>query len=381
MEVYFDNSATTRAYDEVCDDMSFAMKEFFANPSSLHKLGLKCQRRLIEAREYMAKTINASKEEILFTSGGSESNNTVLRGIAKSGNHIITTAFEHPSVLLTCKELEDKGVRVTYLGLDSMGRIDLNELENSITKDTVLVSIMHVNNEVGTINDIEKISKVIREKSHRAKIHVDGVQSFGKFDIDVKKLDIDFYSMSAHKIHGPRGVGFLYMKKELNVAALITGGSQESGVRAGTENLAGIVGMQTASRITLEKLDESFDSVKELKAYFVERLKEIDNIKINSPMEAFISPYILNVSFVGARAEVLLHLLEDSDIFVSTGSACSSKKVISKGSHVLNAIGLKPNEIEGAIRFSFCSTNTKDEVDYVIDALKKSLTFLRRFKR
>ncbi|MGL4990191.1 MAG: cysteine desulfurase family protein [Sarcina sp.] len=381
MEVYFDNSATTRAYDEVCDEVALGMKEYFANPSSLHKLGLKCQRRLTEAREFMGKTINASKEEILFTSGGSESNNTVIRGITKSGNHIITTEYEHPSVLLTCKELEEKGVRVTYLKLDSLGRINIQELENSINKDTVLVSIMHVNNEVGTINDIEDIVKKVRAKSHRAKIHVDGVQSYGKFAIDVKKLDIDFYSMSAHKIHGPRGIGFLYIKKDLGVASLITGGSQESGRRAGTENIAGIIGMQKASEMTLENLNESFEKVTELKKYFVEKLKEVKDIKINSPIDSFMSPYILNVSFIGARAEVLLHLLEDHDIFVSTGSACSSKKVISKGSHVLNAIGLKANEIEGAIRFSFSSENTKEEVDYVIAALNKSLTFLRRFKR
>lgn len=381
MEVYFDNSATTRAYEEVCEDMSLAMREYFANPSSLHKLGLKCQRRLVEARESIAKTINASKEEILFTSGGSESNNTVLRGLAKNGSHIITTAFEHPSVLSTCKELEEKGVRVTYLGLDSMGRINLNDLENSINKDTVLVSIMHVNNEIGTVSDIEAIAKIIRNKSHRAKFHIDGVQGYGKFKVDVKKMDVDFYSMSAHKIHGPRGIGFLYMKKDLNLAALITGGSQESGHRAGTENIAAIVGMQRAAQITMENLDKSLASVTELKFYFVERLKEIENVKINSPMEDFISPYILNVSFVGVRAEVLLHLLEDSDIYVSTGSACSSKKAISKGSHVLNAIDLKPNEIEGAIRFSFSGGNTKEEVDYTIDALKKSLLFLRRFKR
>ena len=381
MEVYFDNSATTKAYDEVCEDMSLAMKEYYANPSSLHKLGLKCQRRLMEARENIAKSINASKEELLFTSGGSESNNTVLRGLAKKGNHIITTLFEHPSVLLTCKELEEKGVRVTYLKHDSMGRIDLNELENSITKDTVLVSIMHVNNEIGTISDIAAISKVIRGKSQRAKFHIDGVQGYGKFRVDVKKLDIDFYSMSAHKIHGPRGIGFLYMRKDLNVSSLISGGSQEFGHRAGTENIAAIVGMEKACEITLENIDKSIENVMELKSYFVDRLKEIKDIRINSPIEEFISSYILNVSFIGARAEVILHLLEDSDIFVSTGSACSSKKVISKGSHVLNAIGLKPNEIEGAIRFSFSGENTKSEVDHTIEALKKSLTFLRRFKR
>lgn len=381
MEVYFDNSATTKPYKEVCEEMSLAMGEYFANPSSLHKLGLKSQRRLTEAREFIAKTINASKEEIFFTSGGSEGNNSIIRGLGKRGNHIITTAFEHPSVLATCKELEEKGVRFTYLNLDEQGRINLDELKNSINKDTVLVSIMHVNNEIGTISDLEAIGKIIKENSHRARFHVDGVQSYGKFKIDVKKCNIDFYTVSAHKIHGPKGVGFLYMRKDLNVTPLLTGGGQERGFRAGTENLVGIIGLQKASEITISKLDESFKAVSEVKAYFIEKLKEIDKIKINSPMESYITPYILNVSFIGVRAEVLLHMLEEEGVFISTGSACSSNKIRSKGSHVLNAIGLKADEIEGAIRFSFNGENTIAEVDYTIEALKKSLLFLRRFKR
>lgn len=381
MEVYFDNSATTKPYKEVCEKMSLAMGEYFANPSSLHKLGLKSQRRLTEAREFIAKTINASKEEIFFTSGGSEGNNSIVRGLAKKGNHIITTSFEHPSVLATCKELEEKGVKVTYLNLDKNGRIDLEELKNSINKDTVLVSIMHVNNEIGTISNLESIGKIIKENSHRARFHVDGVQSYGKFEIDVKKFNIDFYTVSAHKIHGPKGVGFLYMRKDLNIPPLMTGGGQERGFRAGTENLVGIIGLQKASEITISKLNESFNIVAELKAYFIDKLSDIDNIKINSPIADHITPYILNVSFVGIRAEVLLHMLEEEGVFISTGSACSSNKIRSKGSHVLNAIGLKPEQIEGAIRFSFNGENTKAEVDYTIEALKKSLLFLRRFKR
>ncbi|MGL5765764.1 MAG: cysteine desulfurase family protein [Sarcina sp.] len=381
MEVYFDNSATTKAYEEVCDEMSSAMREYYANPSSLHKLGLKCQRRLIEAREAIAKTINASKEEIFFTSGGSESNNAIIKGLAKSGNHIITTEFEHPSVLNTCHDLESKGVRVTYLKLNSNGQIDLEELKNSITKDTVLVSIMHVNNEIGAISNLSEIAKIVKEQSSRAKVHIDGVQGYGKFAVDVKKLNIDFYTMSAHKIHGPKGIGFMYMRKDLNFNPLITGGMQESGHRAGTENLPSIIGMQKACEITISRIDENFAKVQELKTYFVEKLSEIEDIKINSPIDSSFSPYILNVSFIGVRAEVLLHLLEDADIFISTGSACSSKKAVSKGSHVLNAIGLKPNQIEGAIRFSFSAENTTQEVDYVIETLKKSLVFLRRFKR
>lgn len=381
MEVYFDNSATTKPYEEVCDEVFKAMKEYYGNPSSLHSLGLKSQRKLIEAKEIIAKTINASKEEILFTSGGSESNNTVLRGLAKPGLHIITTTYEHPSVLETCKELEENGVSITYLKVDSSGRINLEDLKNNIRKDTVLVSIMHVNNEIGSINDLKEISKIVREKSSRAKLHVDGVQSYGKFKVDVREYDLDFYSASAHKIHGPKGVGFLYMKKGTVLKSLITGGSQEAGRRAGTENLYSIIGFAKAAEITFRKIDENFNKVEKLKEYFIEKLSEITDIKINSNHDKLTSPYILNVSFLGIRAEVLLHILEEKGIFVSTGSACSSKSISKKGSHVLHSIGLCPKEIEGAIRFSFSGDNTLEEVDYTINALKEALVFLRRLKR
>lgn len=381
MEVYFDNSATTKPYNEVCDEVFNAMKEYYGNPSSLHSLGLKSQRKLMEAKETIGKTINASKEEILFTSGGSESNNTVLRGLAKPGLHIITTTYEHPSVLETCKDLEDKGVAITYLNVDSTGKINLDDLQNSIRKETVLISIMHVNNEIGSINDIKEISKIVRSKSSRAKLHVDGVQSYGKFKVDVKDCDLDFYSASAHKIHGPKGVGFLYVKKDIMFKSLITGGSQETGRRAGTENLYSILGFAKAAEITFGKLNENLNNVKELKNHFINRLSEINDIKINSLNEEVISSYILNVSFLGVRAEVLLHLLEEKGIFVSTGSACSSKSISKKGSHVLNSIGLCSKEIEGAIRFSFCGYNTIEEVDYTINALKEALVFLRRLKK
>ncbi|GIM27528.1 cysteine desulfurase [Clostridium polyendosporum] len=380
MNVYFDNSATTIPLDEVINEVAEGMKEYYANPSSLHKLGIKCEKKLLHSRELLAGTINCTREEIFFTSGGSESNNLIIRGITKVGNHIITSRFEHPSVLNTCKELEKVGIKITYLDVDEFGQIDMEQLEESISKNTVLVSIMHVNNEMGAIQDIEKIGKMIKEKSHRAKFHVDAVQSYGKIKIDVKKSNIDMLSVSGHKIHGPKGIGFLYLRKGLSLTPIITGGGQEKGLRSGTENLPAIMGMIKAAEVTCNNLQQNLDIVKRLKEYFIKKLSDIKDIRINSPLDERISPYILNISFLGIRAEVLLHLLEEKDIYVSPGSACSSKQVVSKGSHVLNALGLCEKEISGAIRFSLSPYNTIQEVDYVIENLKQSLLFLRRVK-
>ena len=380
MEIYFDNSATTKPYDEVIEEVCKGMKEFYGNPSSLHSLGLKCEKRLNEAREYFAETIKATKDEIYFTSGGSEGNNLILKGVLKPGHHLITTAFEHQSILDTCKALESNGVKITYLDVDKDGKISLEDLEEAITKDTVLVSIMHVNNEVGTIQDLEAIGKLIKEKSSRDKFHVDGVQSFGKLPIDVKKYNIDFFTAAGHKIHGPKGTGFVYIKKGLVINSLISGGSQEKGFRAGTQNLPNIIGFEKAARITFENMESNFKKVSELKEYMINELGKISDIRINSPLEGF-SPYILNVSFIGARAEVLLHLLEENNIYVATGSACTSKSSAASGSYVIKALGLNAKEVESAIRFSFSDDNTKDEVDKVIGVLNTSLKFLRRVKR
>ena len=378
MNIYFDNSATTMPYNEVIEEVSNGMKEYFGNPSSLHKIGMKCEKRLNEAREYFASTIKCNKDEIYFTSGGSEGNNLILKGLLKPGHHLITTTFEHHSIINTCKELEDRGIKVTYLDVDSEGKISLEDLEEAICKDTVLVSIMYVNNEMGAIQDIEAIGNLIKEKSNRAKLHIDAVQGYGKLPIDVNKSKIDFLTVAGHKIHGPKGVGFVYIKKGIVLNSLISGGEQEKGFRAGTENLPGVIGFEKAAKITFENMDSNYNKV--LKAYFIERLKEIDNIRINSPLDGF-SPYILNVSFLGVRAEVLLHLLEDQGIYVATGSACTSKSSAAHGSYVIKALGLNNREIESAIRFSFSYENTKDDVDYTIDVLKKSLVFLRRVKR
>lgn len=380
MNVYFDNSATTKPYDEVIEAVSKGMNEYFGNPSSLHKIGMNCEKRLNEAREYFASTIKCNKEEIYFTSGGSEGNNLILKGLLKPGHHFITTAFEHHSIISTCKQLEEKGVKVTYLDVDSEGRISLEDLEEAITKDTVLVSIMQVNNEIGVIQDIEAIGKLIKERSSRAKFHVDAVQGYGKLPIDVNKSNVDFLTVASHKIHGPKGVGFIYIKKGIILNSLISGGSQEKGIRAGTENLPGIIGFEKAAQMTFEEMESRYDKVLELKKYFVERLNEIKDIRVNGEIDGF-SPYILNVSFLGVRAEVLLHLLEEQNIYVATGSACTSKSSAAHGSYVIKSLGLSNKEVESAIRFSFSYENTKEEVDYTIDVLKKSLMFLRRVKR
>lgn len=375
MEVYFDNSATTKPYEEVIEAMVDIMKNYYGNPSSAHSLGLKAEQKMNESRDIVSKTLNCTRDEIIFTSGGSESNNFLIRGFVKKGSHIVTTNIEHPSVLNTCKELEKDGVQVTFLKVDCSGKIDLKELENSINKDTQLVSIMHVNNEIGTVQDIETIGKLIKEKSSRIKFHVDAVQSYGKYKIDVQKSKIDLLSASGHKIHGPRGVGIAYVRKGLMPKPLIYGGGQEKSFRAGTENLAAVVGFAKAAEKIYKNRENNFEKVSEVKRYFIDKVKAIPNIKINSEGEDYI-PHVLSISFAGVRGEVLLHMLEEKGIYVSTGSACSAKG--NKDSHVLQAVGLKSEETKGTIRFSFSEDNSKEEVDYTIEALENALKFLRR---
>ncbi|MDF2881420.1 MAG: Cysteine desulfurase [Clostridiaceae bacterium] len=376
MEIYLDNSATTKPYREVVEAVADTMENCYGNPSSAHKLGLEAERKLNGARDIIAKTINCGRDEVIFTSGGSESNNFLLRGFVKEGANVITTGIEHPSILNTCGELYNRGVKITYLKVDSRGKIDLNELANSIDKDTKLVSIMHVNNEIGIIQDLETIGKIIKEKSSRAKFHVDSVQSYGKLNIDVQKFNIDLLSASGHKIHGPKGIGFAYVRKGLIPKPLILGGGQEKTFRSGTENLPGIVGLAKAAEIITSNRKENYRKIEELKEYFIEKLGSFEKIKINSGIGKEYSPYVLSVSFEGVKGEVLLHALEADGIYVSTGSACSARS--QHESHVLKSIGLKPEQIRGTIRFSFSEQNTKEEVDYTIKGLNKSLKFLRR---
>lgn len=376
--IYFDNAATTIPYDEVIEEVSNVMKNYFGNPSSAHKLGLMAERKLNEYREIVGKTINATRDEIIFTSGGSESNNFLIRGFLKGKGHIITSNIEHPSILSLCKELELEGHRVTYLKVNHKGIIDLEEFKEALSKDTILVTLMYVNNEIGSIQPIKEVGNILKEHT-KVKFHVDAIQAYGKLKIDVKECNIDLMSCSGHKIHGPKGVGIAYMKKGLNPKPLIFGGSQEMGKRAGTENLASIGGFAKAANKINLNIKDNYEKVLKIKENFINGLRDIEGVKVNSEISDFNSPYILNVCFKGLRGEVFLHMLEEKEIYVSTGSACSSKD--KKYSHVLKAIELSNDEIEGTIRFSFNEFNTENEVNEALEVIKTSLKFLRRVKR
>lgn len=377
MEIYLDNSATTKPYQEVVDKMVLALTTQYGNPSSIYKKGIEVEREIKEIRRNIARSLGAKETEIYFTSGGTECNNTIIRSVAKlnkkTKNHIISTVIEHPSVLNTLKDLEADGFEVTYLPVGKDGKISLEDLKNAIKKETILVSVMHVNNEIGTIQPIEEIGKYLKSLDEKVYFHVDGVQSYAKIKFRPSRYNIDFMSVSGHKLHGPKGIGFMYVKENNRIKPLLTGGGQEIGIRSGTENVPGIYGIGEAVRILNQDLEGTIDKIRGLRDLLKEEiLANIDNVKINSPEDGVC--HILNVSFRGVRGEVLLHYLEQKEIYVSTGSACSSKK---KGSHVLNAIGLTPDEIEGAIRFSLSDLNTKEEIMKTVEVLKESVSDLR----
>lgn len=381
MEIYLDNSATTKPYKEVVDKMLQALTEDYANPSSLHRKGIEVEKNIKLIRQNIAKSIGAKDKEIYFTSGGTESNNTIIRGIAnlnkKRKNHIISTVIEHPSVLNTLKDLELEGFEITYLNVDENGKIDLNELKESIKPSTCLITIMHVNNEIGSIQPIAEIGKYLKTLDEKVYLHVDAIQSYGKINFRPSKYNIDFMSVSGHKFHGPKGIGFMYIKENNRLKPLLTGGGQEIGIRSGTENVPGIYGLGEAVKIINQDLNAVIENISKLKDMLKrEIVNNIDDIKVNSPEDGVC--HILNISFRGVKGEVLLHYLEQKGIYVSTGSACSSKK---KGSHVLNAIGLKPDEIEGAIRFSLSDTNSEDQIKEVVNVLKESVNDLRMIIR
>ena len=381
MEIYLDNSATTKPYKEVVDKMVEALTTDYANPSSLHRKGIDVEKNIKLIRQEIARTLGAKDKEIYFTSGGTESNNSVIRGVAnlykKRKNHIISTEIEHPSVLNTLKDLEEDGFEVTYLKVGKDGKIDIEEFKESIKPTTILVTIMHVNNEIGTIQPIDEIGKYLKSLKDKVYFHVDAVQSYGKINFKPSKYNIDFMSVSGHKLHGPKGIGFMYIKENNRLKPILTGGGQEIGIRSGTENVPGIYGLGEAVKILNKDLNSTINKIQELKDLLKEEIvNNIDNIKINSPEDGVC--HILNISFEDVKGEVLLHYLEQKGIYVSTGSACSSKK---KGSHVLNAIGLNPKEIDGAIRFSLSDLNTKEEMIETVKILKESVGDLRMIIR
>lgn len=381
MEIYLDNSATTKPYQEVVDKMVYALTTDYANPSSLHRKGIEVEKNIKAIRQDIARTIGVKDKEIYFTSGGTESNNAIIRGVAnlykKRKNHIISTVIEHPSVLNTLKDLEEDGFEVTYLNVDKEGKINIEELKNSIKPSTSLITIMHVNNEIGTIQPIEEIGKYLKTLKEKVYFHVDAVQSYAKVNFKPSRYNIDFMSVSGHKLHGPKGIGFMYIKENNRLKPILTGGGQEIGIRSGTENVPGIYGLGEAVKILNKDLNKTIEKVAKLKNLLKEEIvKNIDDIKINSPEGGVC--HILNISFKDVRGEVLLHYLEQKGIYVSTGSACSSKK---KGSHVLNAIGLSPQEIEGAIRFSLSDLNTEEEIKEAVKIVKESVSDLRMIMR
>jgi len=384
MEVYLDNAATTKPRKEVVEAMVYAMEELYANPSSLHRKGVEVEKSIKSIRKLMAKALGCKDQEFYFTSGGTESNNIAIRGIVEAnhrmGKHIITTKIEHPSVLNTFNDLEAKGFEVTYLEVNQQGFISVDELRNAIKEDTILVAIMHVNNEVGSIQPIDEIGKIIKGKNPKTLFHVDAIQSFGKIKFNVANLSVDTLAISGHKLHGPKGIGGLYVRKGLKIRSIVTGGGHEMGLRAGTENVPGILGLGEAIRFQMDQQDDIISKMESLKKYLVEKLQEdIKDTVVHNGMDKDFAPHIINVSFVGVKSEVLLHSLEGDGIYVSSGSACSSKK---KGfSHVLTAMKLKDTLIDSSLRLSISDTNTKEEIDYAVDQIKKQVELLRKIMR
>lgn len=374
---YFDNAATTRVRDEIVKKMIPYYCIEYGNPSSIYTLGRSSKRAIEKAREQIANLIGAESKEIYFTSGGSESDNTALNGIAnlkkKNGKHIITSRIEHPAILETCKKLEEDGYKISYLNVDENGLINLGELANIINDETILISIMFANNEIGTIQQIEKIAQIAHSKD--IIFHTDAVQAVGNIKIDVKKMGIDMLSLSSHKIYGPKGVGALYVKNGIDFERFINGGHQEKNKRAGTENVAGIVGFGEAGEIISRNLDKHIVHLRELRDYYLEEVSsKIKNIKINGSLENRL-PGNANISFEGINGGDLLLELDNRGICASSASACSSSS--SLPSHVLTAIGVEKRFINGALRTTFGAYNTKDEVDYLVNALIETVTKLR----
>lgn len=383
MEAYLDNSATTRCYEEVRDVVVKTMMEDYGNPSSMHMKGVESEKYMKEAAAKIAKTLKAGEKEIYFTSGGTESNNWALIGTAlanrRKGRHIITTAIEHPAVSAPCEFLESQGFTVTRLGVDCEGRISLKELEQAITAETIMVSVMYVNNEIGVVQPIQQIGELIKSKNPGTYFHVDAIQAYGKYRINPKKMKIDMLSASGHKIHGPKGVGFLYINEKVKISPYIYGGGQQKGMRSGTDNVPGAAGLGAAAEKVYKNLDENTAAMRSLRDYFVEELEKLEHVVVHGTRGEESAPHIVSAAFVGVRSEVLLHTLEDRNIYVSAGSACSTHK--RSGSPTLTALALPREQMESTVRFSFCETTTKEELDYTLEVLREVLPMLRRYAR
>ena len=382
-EIYFDNSATTQVFDSVREIMVETMMADYGNTSSLHRKGMEAEQYVRAAREEIAKSLKVKEKEILFTSGGTESNNLAIIGTAlanrRAGNHIITSCIEHASVYNTTAFLEEQGFRVTYLPVDHNGHVSPEDLRAAICPDTILVSIMYVNNEMGAVEPISQLTKVIRETRPEIYFHVDAIQAYGKYVIRPKKEGIDLMSVSGHKIHGPKGIGFLYVDERVKIRPILFGGGQQKGMRSGTENVPGCAGLGAAVKEMYRNHEAKIDSLYRLKERLVAGLQEMDGVTVHGLTGRDSAPQIVSAGFEGVRAEVLLHALEERGIYVSSGSACSSNHPGISGT--LRGIGVRPSLLDSTLRFSFGMFNTEDEVDACLKALNELLPMLRRYKR
>ena len=383
MEVYLDNSATTKCFEEVAGLMMKVMTQDYGNPSSMHNKGVEGEHYLRHAREVIAKNLKVNEKEILFTSGGTESDNMALIGTAlancRAGRHLITTQIEHPAVLQTMQYLENQGFTVTYLLVDENGQIRLEDLRNALTKETILVSIMHTNNEIGSLQPIAEAGDLIKKYDKSIVFHVDAVQGYGKFRIFPKRMNIDLLSVSAHKIHGPKGVGFLYINDKIKIHPILFGGGQQKGMRSGTENVPAIAGMSLAIEKVYDNLEQDIARIYEIKEYFIKGVLQIPDVKINGLTGTASAPHVVSCSVRGVRSEVLLHALEDKGIYVSAGSACASNKP--SVSATLKAIGVDKDLLDSTIRFSFSVFTTKEEIDYTLQNLYDIIPMLRKYTR
>ncbi len=383
MEAYLDNSATTRCYKEVADVVYKVMMEDYGNPSSMHQKGVEAEKYLKEAQSIIGKILKVNEKEILFTSGGTESNNLALVGAAmankRAGNRIITTAVEHAAVGAPMQFLKEQGFDLEVLPVDSRGVVKMDALEEALTPDTILVSTMYVNNEVGAVQPVAEIGKLVHEKCPKALYHVDAIQAFGKYRILPKKAGIDLLSVSGHKIHGPKGVGFLYINEKVKVQPQILGGGQQNGMRSGTDNVPGIAGLGKAVELSYQNFDKKIEHLYKIKRLLIEGLERIDQVVVNGMAVEEGAPHIVSASFLGVRSEVLLHTLEDRGIYISAGSACSTHK--RAGSATLTAMGLKKSQMETTVRFSFEEDTNEEQIEYCLQVLREVLPMLRKYAR
>ena len=384
MEVYLDNSATTMSYPEVGELVYKIMCRDYGNPASMHRKGVEAEHYIREAKETLAKILKVNAKEIFFTSGGTESDNLALIGCARAnkraGNHLITTSIEHPAVLNAMRYLEEEeGFRVTYLPVDSKGKMKLEALKEALCPETILVSVMYVNNEVGTVQPVQEAAKIVKEYDPSILFHTDAVQGFGKYHIYPKRMGIDLLTASGHKIHGPKGVGLLYISDKVKIQPIIFGGGHQKNIRSGTENVPGTAGIGLAAKMIYRDMDMKVALMRELKNYFIEGISKIEDTTIHGFTDEGSAPHIISVGIAGVRSEVLLHALEDKGIYVSSGSACSSNHPSVSG--VLKGIGASNEYLDATLRFSMSEFTTKEEIDYTLETLYNCIPMLRKYTR